>query len=459
MSRNARDAQGLLLRARVRLRGGDAAAAIKDLQEVLKQEPNNKLTLYFMADAQFRMGKPEQARTFINDLKRFHPDYLYADQLLINLDSADSQFERARRRADELLGKLQKAERGEVSERDLRELKVGALTARGLANLQLNKIADAQNDLSLAQTVEPGSPQVYLNLAKIQVRAGDLPAAQNLYAKALEIDANGFEAISGMINARILQKQFAEAHELLDKRLIENQNGSRQAALLYLKSNVFAAQNNFADAENVLQTAITTDADYLPAYLAYAALLSGNGQIDRAIAQYRRALERSPNDANIHTLIGLLEDNRENYDAAVENYRQALVLNPNQVIAANNLGWLYANHGKGNLDEAVMIVQKLVEKYPNEAAYADTLGWIFYKKGVAELGIAQMRRAVALDEQKNQAAGRGSNPGYQIRLAAAYAATGDKQNARRHAETGLQNRRALTKSEFEQVSGLLAQLN
>ncbi len=52
-------------------------------------------------------------------------------------------------------------------------------------------------------------------------------------------------------------------------------------------------------------------------------------------------------------MIGMLEYQRNNFDAAEENYRKALEKDPNNVIAANNLAFLYTVTGKGNADEAV----------------------------------------------------------------------------------------------------------
>lgn len=461
LKRNGRDVAGLLLRARIRLREGDAQTAVKDLQEVLKQEPSNKLGLYFMADAQLRAGNIEQARDFIVTLERFHPEYLYSRQLSTQISFAAGEPETALRQSGELLNRLKNAKPSKgLSERDLNELKLGALTSRGLANLQLGKIKEARADLEAAQKAAPNSPAVYMNLAKVSLKANNLNEAVGFYNRALALDANNFDALSGLINARVANKQFAEAHNLVDQKL--NQNGipqNFQAALLFIKSNVFTAENKTAEAENALNKAIETDAGYLPAYFAYAALLSSQNQVDRAIEKYRTALEKKPNDANIYALIGLLEDGRGNVDAAIENYQKALKLNPNHTIAANNLGWLYATHDKGNLDEATALAQKLTERFPNEAGYADTLGWIFYKKGANDLALAQFRRAVALEQQAAARDGRKPNAAYRVRLGMALAAAGDKGTARREVETALQNSRTMTEGEIQEAKSVLANLN
>src|SRR4051812_8021218 len=88
---NNRDTQALLLRSRIRAQAGDYTKAIEDLKMVLKQEPTLRGGLYYMADANFHVGKVEQARAFASDLIRLYPDYLPAKlmQAQINLASKD----------------------------------------------------------------------------------------------------------------------------------------------------------------------------------------------------------------------------------------------------------------------------------------------------------------------------------------------------------------------------------
>lgn len=459
LKRNGHDTAGLLLRARIRIRNGDAETAIKDLQDILKQEPSNKLALYFMSDAQLKTGKIEPARNFVNELERFHPTYLFAQQLKIQISLADAQPEQALRQSNELIERLKNTRPSRnLSERELNDLRMNALTAQSAANLQLGRTDDARKTLQIAQQAAPNSPAVYLHLAKVALRAKNLPEAAGFYNRALQLDPNNFDALSGLINVKNSQKQFAEAHNLVDQKFNNAPNNVR-AALLFLKSQIFSAERKNGEAENSLQGAIAADAGYLPAYLAYASLLSNRNETDGAIEKYRTALSKSPEDANILTLIGLLEDGRGNLDAAVENYQKALKINPNQAIAANNLGWLYAESGKGDLDEAVAMVQKIAEKNPSEAGYADTLGWIFHKKGANEMAVAHFRRAVALEERAATTAGRAANPAYRMRLGTALAATGDKPAAKREVETALQNSQIMSQGEIQQAKNLLATLN
>lgn len=138
-----------------------------------------------------------------------------------------------------------------------------------------------------------------------------------------------------------------------------------------------------------------------------------------------------------YTMIGILEDQRKNHDAAAENYRKALEKDPNAVIAANNLAWLYAETGKGNLDEAVRLAQGVVQKHPNMAGFIDTLGWVYYKKNLHSAAVEQLRKAVALNEAQARAANGAPSAAYHYHLGMALKAKGDAEEARRELETAI----------------------
>jgi Flp pilus assembly protein TadD len=124
----------------------------------------------------------------------------------------------------------------------------------------------------------------------------------------------------------------------------------------------------------------------------------------------------------------MLEASRNNQDAAIENYRKAIEVDPNAAIAANNLAWIYAVSGKGNLDQAVALAQGVVQKYPDMPGFLDTLGWVYYKKGLHGPAVEQLQKVV----QK-----AGESPSYRFHLGMALAGKGDKAAARRELEQAL----------------------
>ncbi len=179
------------------------------------------------------------------------------------------------------------------------------------------------------------------------------------------------------------------------------------------------------------------DPNYVAARSSLGALFVNTKQEERAIGEYRKILEARPDNATAYTLIGMLEDARKNYDAAAENYRKALQADQNAAIAANNLAWLYAVQGKGNLDEAARLAQSVVQKNPNTAGFVDTLGWVYYKKGLYAAAVEQLQKAVSLDEAAAKKSNASPSPTFHYHLGAALAAKGDKAAAKREIEQAL----------------------
>ena len=196
-------------------------------------------------------------------------------------------------------------------------------------------------------------------------------------------------------------------------------------------------QNNTQGAEAEFRKSLELDSGYIASYSALGELFINMKQEDRAIAEYQKILLIKPDNATVYTLIGMLEDSRKNHDAAADNYRKALEKDQNSIIAANNLAWLYAETGKGNLDEALRLAQGVVQKNPNVAGFVDTLGWVYYKKNLPDLAIDQLRKAVALDEAAARAANVTPSPTYQYHLGMALKEKGDKEGSRRALEASM----------------------
>jgi tetratricopeptide (TPR) repeat protein len=424
---NPRDMQALLLRSRIRLHGGDAKAAVEDLKEVLKQEPNSRAGLYFMAEANLRLGKVEQARIFAGDLARYYPDYLAAKLMQVQISLASKDPAAAATQANELIERLGKeAPSSETSPQMLTELRAKTLMARGLAQLQLGKSKQARDDLTAARDLAPNSPSSYNNLALAALSEKKVDEATALYERALAIDSADFDALNGLINnVYSRQNRLDLAHARVDQALGGQPDNP---SLHYLKAHVYGFEQNAQGAESELRRALELDPNYLAAYFDLAAIFVNTKQQERAIAEYRKVIERRPDDASTYTLIGMLEDSRQNTDAAIENYRKAIELDPNSAIAANNLAWIYAVYGKGNLDEAVALSQGVVQRFPDVPGFADTLGWVYYKKGLHGPAVEQLQKVVAK---------AGDSAGYRFHLGMALAGKGDKAAARRQLEEAL----------------------
>jgi tetratricopeptide (TPR) repeat protein len=440
LKKDSHDRQALLLRARSRLQTGqqeNQKAAVEDLKEVLRQEPDSRPGLYFMSQATFTLGQLEQARTFAADLDRKYPEYLPGKLMQAQIILASGDLKSAVRLGSDLIEKVNKATSvPEISPQLFAEIKTKAYLTRGAAQAQLGNFATARQDFTIAKETSPSLPDVYVSLATLAKAENKPQDAVGFYENALSIDSTNGGALAGLVELYGRTKETGKAHARLDQVLNQYPNN---ASLHFLKGQIYGYEHNAQGAEAEMRKTLELDPNYLPAYSALGALFVNTKQEDRAIAEYRKILELRPDNPTAYTLIGMLEDGRKNYSAAVDNYRKALEKDPNAMIAANNLAWLYATRPElnGNMDEAVRLAQGVVQKNPNVAGFVDTLGWIYYQKGLHAAAVDQLQKAVKLDEESARITNTVPSPNYHYHLGVALKAKGDRVGAKRELETAL----------------------
>jgi tetratricopeptide (TPR) repeat protein len=459
LKKDQHDRQALLLRARVRAQTGksdDLQAAVEDLKEVLVQEPNSRAGLYFMAQANFNLGNMDQARAFAGDLERNYPDYLPAKLMQVQIGLAQGDTKTAQRIASELIDRLnQTAPDRQSSAQMLAELRAKAYLSRGSAMLEQGNTEGARKDFMMARDAAPRDTFPYISLAGVALAENKIDEAAGFYESALSIDGTNFNALSGLIRLYARNNELNKAHARIDQVLNAY---PANASLHYLKAQAYGFEHNSAQAEAELRKTLELDPNYIAAYSSLGALFVNTNQQDRAIAEYQKILERRPDNATAYTLIGMLDDSRQNYDAAADSYRKALGKDQNAVIAANNLAWLYAVNGKGNLDEAVRLAQGVVQKNPNIPGFVDTLGWVYYKKGLYGAAVEQLQKAVDLDERAAKSGNQSAAPNYHYHLGMALKARGDKDGARRELEQAVRLSEKAPFAEAGEARNVLATL-
>ncbi len=459
LKKDQHDRQALLLRARLQMRKQQPEAfkaAIEDLKDVLRQEPNSRAGLYFMAQANFSLGLVDQARTFAGDLERNYPDYLPAKLMQIQINTAGGDPKTVVTLATDLLDRLSKtAPDRDNSPQLLAEIGEKAYLSRGTAQLQLKNMAAARQDFEAARQIAPSDPGVYNSLAIVSIAENKPQDAMASFENALRVDATNFAALNGIVGQYARSNELDKAHARVDQALSSYPNVSW---LHFLKGQVHRMQNNGSAAEAEFRRALEIDPGYLPAYSSLAELFISGKQVDRAIEEYKKILAIRPDNATVYTLIGMLEDSRQNYDAAIDNYKKALERDQNAVIAANNLAWNYAVYGKGNLDEAVRLAQFVVQRNPNIAGFLDTLGWVYYKKNLYSAAVEQLQKAVALDEASARASNGSPSATYQYHLGMALKEKGDKAASQQALQAALRLSEKTPFADVEEAKKALATL-
>ncbi len=121
------------------------------------------------------------------------------------------------------------------------------------------------------------------------------------------------------------------------------------------------------------------------------------GELDEAVASFRRALLLNPDFAEAHSNLGcaLLELGR--FDDAAASYRRALEIESGFAEAHHNLG--NALRGLGKLDDAAASYRRALEFKPNFAEAHCNLGIALRLQGRTAEAQASCRRALEIDPQ------------------------------------------------------------
>jgi putative PEP-CTERM system TPR-repeat lipoprotein len=189
-----------------------------------------------------------------------------------------------------------------------------------------------------------------------------------------------------------------------------------------LKGDVYLADKNLDKALEVYQQAYKIKPND-KVLLTIADILNAKGKADEAIKLLNKELVSHSKDGAIHFKLATLYQGLKDYAQAEKHYQAILDLQADNVLALNNLAWIYLQQ---NNPKALELAKKAYEKSAKSPAVADTYGVILVKQGQVKEGTAILEEAVAQAPKVSD---------IQFHLAEAYASADDKKKAQDILET------------------------
>ena len=153
-------------------------------------------------------------------------------------------------------------------------------------------------------------------------------------------------------------------------------------------------------------------------HLRRALAWSADGRDDRAMEEYRQALDNGADAALVQVNMGRILVRQGDSAGAVALYEKALEVNPGNSVAHNNLG--YELYRLGRTEDAVKHYHAAIEANPVFALPRINLGMALLDAGDAGGAAGQLRTATELEP---------GNPGAAYNLGRALAAQGDARGA------------------------------
>ena len=394
--------QALLLKSGLLLADERTDEALASANAAAERHPASASALFALGRAQMARRQPAAAIAAYREVLRLNPRATAAKVAL-------GQLELMQGRADVSVALAGEALATEPGNGDAHLLYVRGLLTKG-------ELDRAEADLKQLMTRFPDSAAVHTQMGMLLGRKRQIPAARTEFERALKIQPDDGEALAGLTVLDLAAKDYAGARARIDARIAANPT----AALLTLAARTYAAGGDLVGTERMLRKAIDLDGDYVTAYGALGQLYLAQGKLASARAEFEALAGRSPHPGSALTMVGIIQQIEGDVEGARDRFEQVLRIDPEAAVAANNLAWIYAEHG-GNLDVALHLAQTAQKRLPGIAQVNHTLGYIYYKKDLVSLAIRTFKLSAENDP---------GNPLYQYHLGLAYAKAGETTNAR-----------------------------
>lgn len=124
-----------------------------------------------------------------------------------------------------------------------------------------------------------------------------------------------------------------------------------------------------------------------------------NGEVEKAILLYTKALKESPNDCNIISDRGVAYIHAKNKSKSLADFDSAIELQPDY--GYRYAARAFAKNSFGDIDGAILDYEKAVELDPDDAVGHNNLGLLLEQKGYQKEADDRFKRADKLSEMED----------------------------------------------------------
>ncbi len=261
-----------------------------------------------------------------------------------------------------------------------------------LALFKEGKLTLAAAAYKQAIIADPGNPALYIELARMQIYAGQYLEAQESAENALLLNQNNSMAYAVKAWSLYYQELYDDA-ELSIKRALEIDPNSAVAHAYYAE--ILVGRGTFEDIQEAVvlsQKARELAPNTMEIHRARGAVLIATQNYEEAIAEYKAALAMNDKLWDLHYLLGVAYRIVGEYALAQQEMLAAIAFNPQNPDIPIDLSRTYATQGQ--FGKAVQYAEQAVRLQPDSARLLGNLGYMNYKNGDYDAAILNLTLAL-----------------------------------------------------------------
>lgn len=456
-TKDAQSAPTVARLAAIEAAQGRRAAALASLDEVLKKFPKDSTAL--LTDARLLQldGKREQALARARTVAEDESNVPAAGDAYLEIGSLEGELGHR----DQAIAAFQAA---------LRLQPQSLPAALNLAAIQLaaGNYDDAKARAEQALAIHPGDPQARTALVRIALGRKDLATAETQIASLARDYPRSATVLDLRADLQLQAGNASGARQLFEQAAaLAPEDTEASVGLIGIDLGTGHADAAIRRVESRLAAGPPTASLLMLAARSYVAA----GQQAKAEDALKRAIATEPDSLEAYGLLGQLYIGEKHVDQARVQFEAILKLDPRSVSAHTMLGILSDVQGRPNdaegeylaalridpqaavaannlawiyadsnrnLDQALQLVQLAHEQLPSDAQVNDTLGWVYYRRKEAAAAIKSLQASLA----KNA-----SDPATHYHLGMAYLLEGDSSEARQELARALDSKVAFAGSD------------
>lgn len=343
------------------------------LNEILKQDPANEQALSGLLAILIKDGRLGHAIAVVESARAAAPANNSLTVALADL------YVRARE-PKKALDLLEKAQKGQLPSQLLLAAQVRAETAAG-------ETAAAEASLRKVLSINPRDVAARRSLADVLTKSGKVDDARTVLRQGLTIMPGNRLLLQGLVIASLKLDGVDGALKTVDEL---EKNRANYPGILGLRGDVYFSAQRYDEAAKAFADELKQTQDVSLVVREATALTAANHPRE-SIKVLRDWVANHPDDASVQLMLASAEIGTRDIDNATKRLQLVLKQQPNNVVALNNLAWLY--HEKGD-KRARELAQKAYLLAPSPQV-TDTLAWILTSEGDATQALPLLRQAVA----------------------------------------------------------------